>query len=705
MSGRLLGAITMLGIQQMAMAQGADLEGFGVPAQTVITPTRLKQAVQDVPASVTIITAEQIQRLGVRSVPDALQLVAGMQVTQTTGSTYEINYHGGNARNARRLNVLVDGVSVYRPGLAHIDWTALPVSVEDIARIEVTRGPNSAAWGPNSMQAVINIVTHHPQDVPEWSVMAQASNQGDRQQWLRHAFSVGQSHASLGLSGERSGGYAQVDDDAAGHDSYRTGRLNWRSHTPLAGDAQLNVMAALVHQQQEVPFKSDYEDYPDKRNSAAYLSATYTRPLGAQHDLQVRLTHSNHRTEREWLTCFPKVVYVPELYTLYRMNPVYANTVLAGKRPTGGSPQDDAQALLAMAAIAKLGPSAMLPQCGLGQAHVREARSDLEVQDTVVWSDRTRGVLGLGLRHQAANSATYLNGDVETLAARGFMSLEHRLTPSLLGHLGWYAEHDRLTGFSSAPRLALNWEASPGHSWRVVAARGTRTPDLAEQKGEFSYRLQAFEPGPDSSMTPRFYQSARSPGGLKPEVNEAVELGYLLRWPVANTWVDLRLFRERLTRLVSASFDVVGFNPSNDGQLTLQGLEVQGSWRLSPHTQADWAYTYLSKSQASSEIEQSQYARHSGSVAISTAWGAGWRAALRYHGQSAHAPWQGSAGRVELLLGRKLRLGSLPLELQAFASALQNAQTSYFFREGRAEPAVSTAPGRYSMGLQLRLSQ
>ena len=159
MSGRLLGAIAMLGIQQMAMAQGADLEGFGVPAQTVITPTRLKQAVQDVPASVTIITGEQMQRLGVRSVPDALQLVAGMQVTQTTGSTYEINYHGGNARNARRLNVLVDGVSVYRPGLAHIDWTALPVDVEDIARIEVVRGPMSVLYGAEALGGVINVIT------------------------------------------------------------------------------------------------------------------------------------------------------------------------------------------------------------------------------------------------------------------------------------------------------------------------------------------------------------------------------------------------------------------------------------------------------------------------------------------------------------------------------------------------------------------
>jgi outer membrane receptor for ferrienterochelin and colicin len=41
----------------------------------------------------------------------------------------------------------------------------LPIAIDDSDRIEVTRGPNSAAYGPNSMLAIVNIVTRHPHDV------------------------------------------------------------------------------------------------------------------------------------------------------------------------------------------------------------------------------------------------------------------------------------------------------------------------------------------------------------------------------------------------------------------------------------------------------------------------------------------------------------------------------------------------------------
>ena len=114
---------------------------------TVITPARLKQSLQDAPASVTVITAEQLRRLNIEHVWDALRLVPGMEVTQSTANRVLVNYHGTNIRNPRRMNVLIDGMSVYRPGFSEIYWGQLPVAIEDIERIEVTRGPNSAAYG------------------------------------------------------------------------------------------------------------------------------------------------------------------------------------------------------------------------------------------------------------------------------------------------------------------------------------------------------------------------------------------------------------------------------------------------------------------------------------------------------------------------------------------------------------------------------
>ena len=83
-----------------------------------IDSTRLRQSLADVPGSVTIITAEMLKRFGIVSIPEALRLVPGMAVTQVSGTDYRIGYHGTNILVPRRMNVLIDGMSVYRPALA-----------------------------------------------------------------------------------------------------------------------------------------------------------------------------------------------------------------------------------------------------------------------------------------------------------------------------------------------------------------------------------------------------------------------------------------------------------------------------------------------------------------------------------------------------------------------------------------------------------
>lgn len=60
------------------------------------------------------------------------------------------------------MQVLVDDRSVYRPAFAQVDWTDIPLALEDIERIEVFRGPNTVSYGANALMAVINILTKAP---------------------------------------------------------------------------------------------------------------------------------------------------------------------------------------------------------------------------------------------------------------------------------------------------------------------------------------------------------------------------------------------------------------------------------------------------------------------------------------------------------------------------------------------------------------
>lgn len=47
--------------------------------------------------------------------------------------------------------MLIDGRSVYRPGLASVDWSDLPLALQDVERIEVFRGPNTVSYGANAL--------------------------------------------------------------------------------------------------------------------------------------------------------------------------------------------------------------------------------------------------------------------------------------------------------------------------------------------------------------------------------------------------------------------------------------------------------------------------------------------------------------------------------------------------------------------------
>lgn len=129
----------------------ADLfnDPSGVPE--VLTATRLKQSPAEVPGSISVLDRELIVASGARDIPELMRLVPGMMVGYLSGNQPTVNYHGTSMSGARRLQVLIDGRSVYRPGLASVDWSDLPLALEDVERIEVFRGPNTVSYGANAL--------------------------------------------------------------------------------------------------------------------------------------------------------------------------------------------------------------------------------------------------------------------------------------------------------------------------------------------------------------------------------------------------------------------------------------------------------------------------------------------------------------------------------------------------------------------------
>jgi len=155
----------------------------------VISASRTEELVTQAPASVTVITREQILNSGAISIPDILRMAPGVDVQQNTGANWDVSIRGFAHVMANKVLVLIDGRTAYNDFYASTNWYELPVALEDIERIEVIRGPLSSLWGANALLGVINIITRSAAD--SQGVLATAQY-GTRGTWRVNAIYGGQ---------------------------------------------------------------------------------------------------------------------------------------------------------------------------------------------------------------------------------------------------------------------------------------------------------------------------------------------------------------------------------------------------------------------------------------------------------------------------------------------------------------------------------
>lgn len=125
----------------------------------VTTVSRKPEKKSDAPAAVYVITQEDIRRSGATTLPDVLRMVPGVYVARLDASKWSVTIRGASGRYANKLQVLIDGRSVYTPLFSGVEWGIRDVLLEDVERIEVIRGPGGTLWGANAVNGVINIVT------------------------------------------------------------------------------------------------------------------------------------------------------------------------------------------------------------------------------------------------------------------------------------------------------------------------------------------------------------------------------------------------------------------------------------------------------------------------------------------------------------------------------------------------------------------
>jgi iron complex outermembrane receptor protein len=138
----------------------------------VTSVSRKAEPLADATSAVFVITRDDIERHGIRSIPDALRLAPGLNVAQIDANKWAIGSRGLSGRYANKLLVLMDGRLLYTPAFSGVFWDVQDTLIEEIERIEVIRGPGAVAWGTNAVNGVINIITRSSQDANGGAVLA-----------------------------------------------------------------------------------------------------------------------------------------------------------------------------------------------------------------------------------------------------------------------------------------------------------------------------------------------------------------------------------------------------------------------------------------------------------------------------------------------------------------------------------------------------
>ncbi|SMF47973.1 iron complex outermembrane recepter protein [Alteromonadaceae bacterium Bs31] len=130
--------------------------------------------VMELPYAAYVISAHDIASSGAQTVPDALRLAPGVTVSQISTAEWSVAIRGQGGRFSRHVLVMVDGRSVYNLVFSGVNWDELNLSMGEIEKIEVIRGPNAAAWGANAVNGIINIITRRahkgrPSNIDIWA--------------------------------------------------------------------------------------------------------------------------------------------------------------------------------------------------------------------------------------------------------------------------------------------------------------------------------------------------------------------------------------------------------------------------------------------------------------------------------------------------------------------------------------------------------
>jgi iron complex outermembrane receptor protein len=614
-------AIAQSSLEQTDLSSGPALS----PA---IHATRLDYSEWDIPEAVTVITQEDIWRTGYLEISEIFRSVPGFRIVKM-GDESRVSYHGTTVRQNRRMRITIDGHTILVADGQYIEFDRLPIQVEDIRRITITRGPNAAAFGENAFLASINFETIGRDDPRGLSLRGGGGDNARRRIGLGINEQLGPYAVALSAGTERDGGYDYLDSNRTPRQDGKDidqARIALSRDVGRSGHLQLDASGyESRHQTGFRPLRFTGQ----QRNDGRFIGLAYRHESGEATRIDLLVSH-NQQTES------------------VRQHGCYTPDAIAGATAFATDPAQLAGMLAPTLFVPSLLGVSLADTCFFTDLGIESERSEIEVEYESA-SGLWRYALGTSAGLSEASSDQYLAGvDAQLRSYRLFGEIARPIGP-VHASAGLMAQRaSNIADTQLAWRGALNWQFQPEQMIRYSYARSFRIPSLVETEADwagtfhFGRRNEQFSSYAFSLPLPNVTMERR----LTPERIDAHALGYFGSFRNSTLTLDIKAFTEHLSNPVEA--DVIYFSapPFNSSPFTLRGVETEIGVRASERWRISGQYSYLDTT-ARTAFEQGLQGRHAGSLALTYQPTPAHQISAAYYGNSAISGL--SYGRYDLV--------------------------------------------------------
>lgn len=186
----------------------------------IVTATRVETPIEEIASSVTVISSEEIIRKQKSTVPEVLRETPGLNVVQTggVGKTTSISLRGANSEHTL---VMIDGVEVNDPITVGRSYDFAHLTVDNIERIEILRGPQSTLYGSDAIGGVIHIITKKGEGKPKiflsaeggsFTTLREAAGFSGGNKWVNYSLGLSRTDTNgISAASKKNGNYERDD--------------------------------------------------------------------------------------------------------------------------------------------------------------------------------------------------------------------------------------------------------------------------------------------------------------------------------------------------------------------------------------------------------------------------------------------------------------------------------------------------------------